>query len=327
MSQSLNRRQFVQTAASAALALAPALRVSGKDAPSGRVRMGLIGCGSRGLELLNIMQGYPDVEFPVISDVIEPRMAEAAKIITEGAGVKKPDCVVEHERILERKNIDAVLIATTQHWHGLPFIQAAQAGKHIFVEKPLSLSVVEGRAMVTAAKKTGIIAMLGAQQRFYPHFKKALEIVQSGRLGKIALVDCWNQDNALKRVGKGADSEPPAGCNWDRWLGPAPLAPFNQARLNHAWWWDYSGGMLTNWAVHHMDIILAALKVDMPQTAVCNGGKFVIKDLADTPDTIDASWTFPELVVRYTYRGSSSFVPCRTGPTRMGSASMETAPR
>ncbi len=95
-------------------------------------------------------------------------MAEAAKIITEGAGVKKPDCVVEHERILERKDIDAVLIATTQHWHGLPFIQAAQAGKHIFVEKPLSLSVVEGRAMVTAAKKTGIIAMLGAQQRALP---------------------------------------------------------------------------------------------------------------------------------------------------------------
>ncbi|MHC4406975.1 MAG: Gfo/Idh/MocA family protein [Planctomycetota bacterium] len=307
MSTRVNRRRFVGTAVGAAAALGPAVRASGKRPASERVRIGLIGCGGRGRQLLNVMRGFPDVEFPVISDPIEPRMDQTAKLLAEGPSPQEPDRVVEHERLLERDDVDAVLIATTQHWHGLPFIHAARAGKHIFVEKPLSHTVAEGRAMVEAARKAGIIAMMGTQQRGYPHYQKAVEVLRTGRLGKIALVECWNYHNTGKRVGRAGDSDPPPGYHWDRWLGPAPYVPFNKSRLNNSWWFDYAGGMLTNWAVHHVDVILWAMQVGSPGSVACPGGKLVVDDLADTPDTVEASWRFPGFLMHYRYRGFNNF--------------------
>jgi len=307
-----SRRQFLKAAA-ATVALGPAIRASGAAPPSGRVRLGLIGCGGRGRELLRIVQEFPDVDVPVVADAIEPRLDEAAKILAEGPRPQKPDRVVEHERIFDRKDVDAVLVATTQHWHGLPFIQAALAGKHVYVEKPFSHTVREGRAMVQAAKKAGIIAMTGTQQRGYAHYQKALEILNAGRLGKIALVECWNYESNHRRVGRQPDSDPPPGYHWDRWLGPAPYVPFNRARLNNSWWFDYAGGMMTNWAIHHVDIIVWAMRAAVPAAAVCCGGKLVVDDMADTPDTIEASWDFPGFVMHYTYRGFNSF---RTVPSR-----------
>ncbi|HYW78653.1 MAG TPA: Gfo/Idh/MocA family oxidoreductase, partial [Thermoguttaceae bacterium] len=318
MSAAVNRRQFVKTAACATAVVAPALRASGQQPASNRVRIGLIGCGGRGRQLLDVLREFPDVEVPVISDVIEPRMEQAAKILEERPGAKRPERVVHHEQILQRADIDAVVIATTQHWHGLPFIQAAQAGKHVYVEKPLSHTVVEGRAMVDAAKKARIIAMMGSQQRNYPHYVKALEILHSGRLGTIALVECWNYHNTGNRVGKSPDEPTPAGYHWDRWLGPAPAVPFNRSRLNNSWWFDYSGGMLTNWAVHHIDIILAAMRADSPRKVCCPGGQFVVDDLADTPDTVEASWEFPGFVMQYRYRGFNSFHVIQSRPQGHG---------
>lgn len=313
----LNRRQFVRTAAVAA-AMGTAMRASGKAPPSGRVRIGLIGCGGRGRELLNVMRDYPDVEFPVVSDVNEPRMEAAAKVLSSGARPQEPERVAEHERILDRKDIDAVLIATTQHWHGRPFIQAAQAGKHIYVEKPLSHTVAEGREMVRAAKKHGILAMMGTQQRGYPHYLQAYDILRSGRLGKIALVECWNYHNTGRRVGRPADSDPPPGLNWDRWLGPAPYVPYNPGRMNNSWWFDYSGGMMTNWAVHHIDIILWAMGGTSPMSVACPGGKFVVDDMADTPDTNEASWLFPGFVMQFIYRGFNNFHSLQSRPLNHG---------
>ena len=266
-----------------------------------------------GEQLVKVFRQYPDVDIPVVSDVIEPRMAEAAKLIQAGEHAQKVDQVVEHERILERKDIDAVIIATTQHWHGRPFIQAAQAGKHIYVEKPLSHTVAEGAAMVKAAEKYPVIAMMGTQQRGYEHYQKALAIIHSGRLGKIPLVECWNYHDTGSRVGRSADGDPPPGYHWDRWLGPAPKVPFNRSRLNNSWWFAYAGGMMTNWAVHHIDIILAAMKASAPTAVNCSGGKFVVDDMADTPDTIEASWEFPNFVMQYRYRGFNNFhtIPSR----------------
>ena len=171
--RTMSRRSFVQGLPAAAV-LAPAILASEKPLPSNRVRIGLIGCGGRGRELLNVFRQFTDVDVPVISDVFEPRMEQAAKILAEGDRPQKPDLVLEHERVLDRKDVDAVLIATTQHWHGIPFIQAAQAGKHIYVEKPFSHTVVEGRAMVEAARRSGVTAMMGVQQRGYSHYPKAL---------------------------------------------------------------------------------------------------------------------------------------------------------
>jgi predicted dehydrogenase len=294
-------------AAAVASAVIPAVRTAGQTAPSERLRIGLIGCGGRGRQLLDVMRQYPDVEFPIVSDVNEPRMEQAAKLLREGPRAQEPERVVDHRRILDRQDVDAVLIATTQHWHGLPFIQAAQAGKHIYVEKPLSHTVVEGRAMVEAARKHRVVAMMGTQQRGYAHFEQAHAIIRSGRLGDIALVECWNYHNTGRRVGRAADADPPPGLHWDRWLGPAPEVPYNPSRMNNSWWFDYAGGMLANWAVHHIDFILWAMNATSPTGASCPGGKFVVDDLADTPDTVEASWQFGDFVMHYTYRGFNSF--------------------
>jgi predicted dehydrogenase len=307
MPQHVNRRQFVQGAAGAAVVLGTAIRSSGRSFPSDRIRLGLIGCGGRGRQLVQVFCQYSDVDIPIVSDVIESRMVEATKLIQSREHAQKVDQVVEHERILERNDIDAVIIATTQHWHGRPFIQAAQAGKHIYVEKPFSHTVAEGAAMVKASEKCPVLAMMGTQQRGYEHYKRALAIIHSGRLGKIPLVECWNYHDTGSRVGRSADGDPPPGYHWDRWLGPAPKVPFNRSRLNNSWWFAYAGGMMTNWAVHHIDIVLAAMKVTSPQAVNCSGGKFVVNDLADTPDTMEASWEFPNFVMQYRYRGFNNF--------------------
>ncbi|MHB8902381.1 MAG: Gfo/Idh/MocA family protein [Thermoguttaceae bacterium] len=301
-----SRRDFVKTVAVGAAA-APALRASGMSPASQRLRLGLIGCGGRGRELLGVFCQWPDVEVSVVSDVIESRMVEASQLLTKDGSRKAPDREVEHERILDRQDIDAVVIATTQHWHGRPFIQAALAGKPIYVEKPQSHTVAEGRAMVEAAQKTGVLAMSGTQQRGYAHYLAALDVVHSGRLGKIGLVECWNVQNLGHRTGKAKDTQPPAGLNWDRWLGPAPYVPFNPSRLNNSWWFDYAGGMTTNWAIHHIDIILWAMRAQSPASVACPGGKLVVDDLADTPDTVEASWQFPDFLMHYTFRGFNSF--------------------
>jgi predicted dehydrogenase len=172
--------------------------------------------------------------------------------------------------------------------------------------------------MVQAAKKSGVIALMGTQQRAGPHFKKAVELIQSNRLGKIGLVECWNYSNAKGRTGRQPDSEPPPGYHWDQWLGPAPAVPFNASRLDHSWWFDYGGGMLTNWAIHHLDIILWAMKSWSPSAVVSTGGKFVVDDLADTPDTLDAVWEFPAWMMQYRYRGFSNYHPNPNRPNHHG---------
>jgi len=312
-----NRRRFVKAAVAGA-AVGPAIRAAGMDAASARVRIGLIGCGGRGRQLVDVMRQFPDVEFPVVSDLFETRLEQAAKLVAEGRAGRPPDRVLEHERVLDRRDVDAVLIATTQHWHGIPFIQAAAAGKHIYVEKPFSHTVAEGRAMVRAAEKHGVVAMMGTQQRGYPHYEKAIEILRSERLGKIALVECWNYHNTGRRVGRPPDADPPPGLHWDRWLGPAPYVPFNPARLNNSWWFDYAGGMMTNWAIHHIDVILWAMGVDSPSKVFCPGGKLVVDDLADTPDTVEASWQFPGFVMHFTYRGFNNFRTVQSRPYNHG---------
>ena len=128
-------------------------------------------------------------------------------------------------------------------------------------------------------------------------------------MGKVALVECWNTGNNPKRVGRPADADPPPGYHWDRWLGPAPLVPFNPARLKHHWWFDYSGGMLTNWTIHHLDTVVWAMQAGWPTSVVCNGGKVVADNLADTPDLVEAAWKFPDFLLRYSYRGFNTFPP------------------
>ncbi|MHB8901487.1 MAG: Gfo/Idh/MocA family protein [Thermoguttaceae bacterium] len=297
MAHDVSRRKFLSaTAAVAAAGLAgTVVRADGKGAASERVRLGIIGCGRRGRQLIPVFRSFSDVEISVICDVNGKSMDQAHELLGG-----KPEREGDYRKILDREDIDAVVLATTEHWHGLPFIQACQAGKHIFVEKPLSHTVVEGRAMVRAAKKAGNIAMMGTQQRGQEHYAPAIQIVQSGRLGKVSLVECWN----VMKMGKGfttevIQGEPPEHLDWDRWLGPAPMVPFDSRRMVYMFWFDYGGGMMTNWAVHHMDIILWAMQVTSPERASCLGDQYVLRDLGDTPDTLQASWEFPGFLVQY----------------------------
>jgi len=305
----MDRRAFVGAAASGAL---------DRSAASDRVRVGFIGCGGRGRSLLSILSRCPDVDIPVICDAIGPRMEQAKAQLAKARFPQKPMTVVDYRRVLGWKDLDAVFIATTQHWHGLPFIHACQAGKHIYVEKPLSHTVAEGRAMVTAARKHGVIALVGTQQRAGAHYRKAVEIVRSGRLGKIGLVECWNYADRGPRAGRYPDSEPPPGYHWDLWLGPAPYVPFNRARLEHNWWFDYGGGVLGNWGPHHFDIVFWAMGVDAPATAVATGGKYVIDDLADTGDVMEASWEFPSFLLTFRQRSFSNFHHLQSRPRHYG---------
>ena len=295
-----NRRTFTTT-------LAGGLASSRARGANERIRLGVIGCGGRGRELIRILCQFPDCEIPAVSDVIEPRMEEARTILASAARPQKTESVLDYRRILDRKDIDAVVIATTQHWHGIPFLHAVQARKPIYVEKPLSHTVAEGRAMVDAATRHGVLALMGTQQRSGPPYRKAVELVRSGRLGKIALVESFNYSNTGARVGRFPDSDPPPGLHWDKWLGPAPKAPFNRARLNNSWWFDYSGGMLTNWAIHHIDIILWAMNYPAPSSVTATGGKFVVDDLADTYDTLECSWQFPGWLMTFRYRGFNGY--------------------
>src|SRR5271155_3286666 len=216
----MQRRQFLGSAAAAALA---AQRIRGAN---DRIAVGLIGCGGRGRYVADLMREAPGVEYGAVADVYLPN-AERAK---EWAG-PRAQAYQDFRRLLERKDIDAVHIATPDHWHAAITVLACQAGKDVYVEKPLTHNVREGRAMVSAARRYNRIVQAGTQHRSAPHFREVEKIVQSGALGKVNWVRVWNYANRYPEgIGHEADSEPPAGLDWDFYLGPAPSVPFNRKR-------------------------------------------------------------------------------------------------
>jgi predicted dehydrogenase len=213
--------------------------------------------------------------------------------------------------VLDDKHIDAVIIATPDHWHPIQTILACEAGKDVYVEKPISVTVTEGRAMVSAARRYHRIVQAGTQQRSGKHFQQAAELVKSGRIGKVSQVRTWNFGNESPAgIGNPPDGEPPKELDWDMWLGPAPKRPFNPNRFGVApdrwssfrWFWDYAGGMMTDWGVHWLDIVQLVMGADAPRFVSTGGGKFVLEDNRETPDTILATFQYPEFVCTYENR-------------------------
>ena len=207
--------------------------------------------------------------------------------------------------MLDRKDVDAVIIATPDHWHALPAIQAVLAGKDVYVEKPVAHNVAEGQAMMRAARKTNKIMAVGTQQRSSSHFQKAVEIVRSGKLGKVFWVQTWNYENISPMgMGKYPDGEAPSYVDYERWLGPAPLRPFNPNRFHllFRWFFDYAGGMMSDWGVHLNDIVLWALDAKGPKSVYTTGGIFTTDDDRDTPDTMQVVYEFPECTLTYSMR-------------------------
>lgn len=231
--------------------------------PSDLIRVGIIGTGGQGRSNMMTRTMLPHVV--AVCDVDQAHVEEAQKRVKESTG-RVVDPYGDYRKMLEDKSIDAVLIATPDHWHALPAIHACQAGKDVYVEKPMTLTIHEGWAMLKAARHHGRIVQNGSQQRSWPDekFRRACEYVRSGRIGDIKSIRVglpgvnWTRDPMVP------DSEPPAGLDYDRWLGPAPSRPYNKFRVHYffRFFWDYSGGQMTNWGAHHLDIAQWALDMD-----------------------------------------------------------------
>jgi predicted dehydrogenase len=291
--QQMTRRDFTKTmvAIGATSALA-----SKAQSPNERVRLGFIGLGNRGDQVLDAFLKQPDAQIAAICDLNESYMNFAAGKI--GA---QPARFRDYRRLLEMKDIDAVVINTPDHWHALMAIDACQAGKDLFVEKPLSLCVVEGRKMVQAVQRHNRVCQVGIHRRSSAFCREAAEVVRSGVLGKITAARAFHIQNEWPRgIGNPPDTTPPDDLDWEAWLGPAPKVPYNKNRTFYRfrWFYDYSGGQLTNFGVHYMDFIHWAIGHDAPLAVAAMGGKFAgIEDNREVPDTLEVMWQYPDQIL------------------------------
>jgi predicted dehydrogenase len=209
-------------------------------------------------------------------------------------------------QLLELKEVDAVHIATPDHWHAIASVLACQAGKDVYVEKPTSLTIREGRAMVDAARKHNRIVQVGTQHRSAPHFMKIAEMIQRGDIGPVKFVRVWNYANHFPNgIGRKPVQEPPAGLDWDMYLGPSPQVPFNSNRFlgNFRYFWDYSGGYITDFGNHRLDTMQQIMGVSAPRTISASGGKFLVQDDRETPDFLTATYEYDGFIA--TYEGSN----------------------
>lgn len=298
----ISRRQFF--GASAALGSLAALerRVLAQAGPeeaaavpaSEQVRVGLIGCGGMGRGDLATFFLSPEVQCPVICDVDDAQLAKTLEMIDSHRGTR-PDTVKDFRAVIDRNDLDAVIVATPDHWHALPTIYACQAGKDVYVEKPLANSIGEGRAMLEAAREYGRVVQMGTQWRSATHFQDAVAYIQSGAIGPVRQVRAWAYLDWVGGIGAPPDGDPPAGVDYGMWLGPAPERPFNPNRFhfNFRWFWDYAGGLMTDWGVHLLNIVLWAMGPETPRHVFSSGGKRVVDDNSETPDTQVAVYDFP----------------------------------
>lgn len=303
-----NRRNFLQQASagiagvglselSAEQVLSPLTAVS-QDRVAGanrRIRVGLIGCGGMGWSDLRDMLRLGNVECVALCDVDDNQVANIRNNVEKNFNQKPTLLTRDFRRVIDHKEIDAVIVATPDHWHALPTVMACQAGKDVYVEKPLSLTIGEGRIMVDTARKYKRVVQMGTQQRSGSQFTEAVEYVRSGKLGKIRLVKTWAYQDWMGNIPVVPDEAPPSTVDYDMWLGPAPKRPFNRNRFhfNFRWYWDYSGGLMTDWGAHMIDIANWGMNVKAPLAAMSVGGKFGFpEDAEETPDTQQALWEF-----------------------------------
>ena len=276
---------------------------AGEPPPSEKIRLGLIGSGGMGRGDLECFLLNPEVDCAVICDVDDAMIAKGVDICQNKRG-KKPDTVKDFRRVLDRKDVDMVLVTTPDHWHALPTVLACQAGKDVYVEKPLAKTIDEGRAMLEASRKHNRIVQMGSQWRSCKHILEAADLIHSGKLGKISLVRGWAYLDWLPSIGKPPDGVPPPGVDYDMWLGPSPERPFNPNRFhfNFRWFWDYAGGLMTDWGVHLINIMLMGMGNDSPRTASSSGGKYVFDDSSETPDSQMTVYEFPNYMLVWEHK-------------------------
>ncbi len=291
-----NRRKFIQTLGVASVATAfPFGKAKGAaDNKGTEVRIGLIGVNGMGWADLNSFLKNAGTSCIALCDVDATLLNRRASEMERETG-RRPEIFNRHEDLLSKKDLDAVIIGTPDHWHCKQFTDACLAGKDIYVEKPIANSIAEANIMVKAARKYNRVVQVGQWQRSDPHWQAALAYLESGELGGIRQVKAWADVNYGRGFEVVADGSPPEGVDYDRWLGPAPQRPFNENRFHGSfrYFWDYAGGLMTDWGVHMIDMVLAGMKVKAPLSVVSIGGKLAFpQDAAETPDTLTAVYDF-----------------------------------
>ena len=258
-----------------------------------RLRFGAIGINGMGWADTKALLKVSNVELVAICDVdqnvLEKRKTELDK---KGISVK---IYSDYRKLLEQKDIDAVVIGTPDHWHALMMIHASEAGKHIYVEKPIGNSIGECRSMVGAQERYGNVVQVGQWQRSQQHFQDAVNYIKTGVLGPIRTVKVWCYQGWMRPDPIVANSAPPIGVDYKSWLGPAPIIPFNSSRFHFhfRWFWDYAGGLMTDWGVHLLDYALLGMEASLPESIVGLGGKYAYPNLAEeTPDTLTTLYEF-----------------------------------
>jgi predicted dehydrogenase len=296
-----SRRTFLKQSAVAAAGVTlsgsfalPVRTGARRVAPSDQLNIGIIGAKGMGWSDARSMLKVQGVNLVALADVDRSVLAQRSRDAT-ALGQKPPQAFDDYRRMLERKDVDAVIVATPDHWHCLAMTDAVSAGKHVYVEKPIANTIEECRIMQAAARRSGRIVQVGQWQRSGPHYESAIAYVRSGKLGRIRLVKVWAYQGWMTPIAARADSAPPDGVNYDMWLGPAPQRPFNANRFhfNFRWFWDYAGGLMTDWGVHEIDIALYAMNATAPKSVIASGGKFAYPDdAAETPDTLQAVFEY-----------------------------------
>ncbi|HEY2157475.1 MAG TPA: Gfo/Idh/MocA family oxidoreductase [Isosphaeraceae bacterium] len=298
-----SRRSLLRVAGVAALSAASYRRVLGAN---DRIALGFIGFGLIGKRHVLDFKEQRDADLAAVAEVHRGRLDEAAA--TMGGS---PARYGDFRRLLDDKHIDAVVVSTPDHWHALMTMMACAAGRDVYVEKPTSLFVREGRWMVEVARRNNRVVQVGTQQRSGPHYQKARELIRDGRIGRVVSVRMWSYRNIMPGFGAPPDGEPPPGLDYDLWLWPAPKRPYNPNRsLYHfRWFWDYSGGQMTNLGQHSLDIVHWCLGAVAPSAVSSAGGRLALKDNGETPDTQDAVFEYDGWTASWSHREASRGTP------------------
>ncbi|MBI3698372.1 MAG: Gfo/Idh/MocA family oxidoreductase [Acidobacteria bacterium] len=292
----MDRRAFLLTSAAA-------LQVRGAN---DRINVAVIGVGGRGTGHVREYCRLPLARVAAVCDV-DQAQTERAVALAEKAQGTKPKAYTDMRKLFDDKDIDAVSIATPNHWHSLSTIWACQAGKDVYVEKPASYNVFEGERMTAAASRYNRIVQVGMQSRSIPHKKRAIELLRQGAIGKVYMAKgmCFKR---RPTIGHKPDGPVPAGVDWDLFLGPAPMRPFNpnRFRYNWHWFWDTGNGDIGNQGIHEMDVARWGLGRDLPTAVVSTGGKYVYDDDQETPNTQIATFDYGDATLVFEVRGLNS---------------------
>ena len=300
----MERRNFLKTGATAlgAISFVPGglAEVFGQKAPSNKMKVGLIGCNGMGWSDLNSFLDNPEVECVAICDIDDQPLNTRMADVEKKTGKKPPFQYKDWRKLIDNKDIDVVIVGTPDHWHCMQMVSACEAGKDVYCEKPIGNSIEECNLMVKAAQRYNRVVQIGQWQRSDPHWQDAVAYVQSGKLGKIRTVRVFSYQGWCPSIPVKPDEPTPQGVDYDMWLGPAPKRPFNRNRFHFTfrWFWDYAGGLMTDWGVHLLDYALFAMNVQTPKTVMASGGKFGYPDDAcETPDLLQTIYTFDGFTV------------------------------